>query len=471
MMNRLFHRFSYAPNPLEMTGGVLLLLGAAFCLVTHSWMAAVLLLVSGGLWGRGGWQRHKTVKQMETRLQEGQQAANVLAVVLSETEQALGRERAERQKTERAAAEIQGSLETMCVHAEQTAEERDALEEELRLLRGQLETQNEMAKEIAALQTERQQRGHHIAELADNLAQQIKVALAEAEEAFSAAIGSFSMIACEAQLAADGTRDMVSTQNKTSVMGIASEATTVMMQFVQCMLSIAQETSASAKQIESLTATTARFTGLLDEAESVAGQTELLALNASIEAARAGEAGRGFAVVASEVRKLSERSRAAAELMRQLTGVLSDSFTAVYKKLGHAAEDSLEQSCEAQGRVNTFLRQIQEADSQTQNTVTQLCEQSVSISENIGQIIISFQFHDLLRQRLEHVVDPLLALRNELRGGANEYDGQEQVMRATGTDGFPLAPLAPGEAISVGMAPPLEIVSYGEDADDNITLF
>ena len=52
--------------------------------------------------------------------------------------------------------------------------------------------------------------------------------------------------------------------------------------------------------------------------QSIAGQTNLLSLNASIEAARAGEAGRGFAVVAEEIRQLADSSASSASAIEEI---------------------------------------------------------------------------------------------------------------------------------------------------------
>ena len=82
----------------------------------------------------------------------------------------------------------------------------------------------------------------------------------------------------------------------------------------------ARDAAESAKAVDETSVAMKSIAEKITIIEEIAYQTNLLALNAAIEAARAGEHGKGFAVVATEVRKLAERSQAAARDISGLAG-------------------------------------------------------------------------------------------------------------------------------------------------------
>lgn len=100
-----------------------------------------------------------------------------------------------------------------------------------------------------------------------------------------------------------------------------------------------------------------KVSGVISNIESLANQTNLLAINATIEAKRAGEAGKSFAVVASSVKDLADKSAVSATQTKALIddtitkakrgSQLSDETYATFEMI----MDSLEQIVEVSGKI------------------------------------------------------------------------------------------------------------------------
>jgi methyl-accepting chemotaxis protein len=140
--------------------------------------------------------------------------------------------------------------------------------------------------------------------------------------------------------------------------------------------------------------------GKISIIEEIARQTNLLALNAAVEAARAGEHGRGFAVVAAEVRKLAERSEAAAVEINALSS----------------------KSVDVAKRSGELLDQVVPDIIKTSNLVQEISAASVEQSTGADQINNAIQ-------QLNQVIQTNAASAEEMAATSEELNAQAEQMK------------------------------------------
>nr|WP_268248437.1 methyl-accepting chemotaxis protein [Halomonas urumqiensis] len=199
-----------------------------------------------------------------------------------------------------------------------------------------------------------------------------------------------------------------SASNADSLSSLAAEKADVSTRDVNLTVELMRELEVSSRKVGEI----------IEVIDSIAFQTNILALNASVEAARAGDHGKGFAVVASEVRNLASRTADSSKEIRLMIEEISQRIASGAEQAGRSGEgiqETVEAIRQVSGLMNEISLAVREQEAGIQQVGTAVTQMDSATQQNVTLVSQTSRSSSSLKEEATQLTQLVSAFK--LSGG------------------------------------------------------
>lgn len=243
----------------------------------------------------------------------------------------------------------------------------------------------------------------------------VGTARSQTEQSITALSERFSGLVNRLQASVDLSEKMtLGAQESGGILTLLEHSEAELNQIITALRSAIHMKDVMMDEIGKLSHFTHELRAMAADVATIAGKTNLLALNASIEAARAGEAGRGFAVVADEVRMLSSLSGDTGKRISEKVELINTAIESTQSVSEKFAKQDEALDVESEKIIKHVLSDFHATAGGLSESSQMMRKESEGIRDEISDVLVSLQFQDRVSQMLTHVENDMAKLSSYL---------------------------------------------------------